>query len=485
VAVAVPAGGGAGYDPRTVRRTLLPYAALVLVFVGAIAAVLAYGKRLEGGHTAGSTAGSTAAVASDPRAATPLATLLTQIVVVVVTARVCGRLAARIGQPKVIGEIVAGILLGPSLLGWAAPGVSKALFPSSSLGTLNLLADVGVLLFMFVVGLELDLESLRGVARTALVVSHAGILVPYLLGVALSLALYRTLAPPGVPFLPFALFLGIAMSITAFPVLARILDERGLTGTPLGSTAITCAAVDDVTAWSILAIVVAVGKAQGLASSGLTVLMAAGFIGFMWYVAGPAVRWIIARSSSKTPSKSVLAFVLLMLIGSALTTEHIGVHALFGAFLVGVVMPREPDFRAAMAQRLEEISAILFLPLFFAFTGLRTQIGLLDSLAAWLMCLAVIATATAGKLGGSMAAARLSGMGTLDALSLGALMNTRGLMELIVLNVGYELGILSPRIFAMMVLMALVTTFATAPLLALADRLRKRRSIAAGLHLNH
>ncbi|MGE5718146.1 MAG: cation:proton antiporter [Acidobacteriota bacterium] len=463
------------------RRTFLPYAALVLVFVGAIAAVLGYGKRLEEGRAAGPTA----AVASDSRAATPLATLLTQIVVVVVTARVCGGLAARIGQPKVIGEIVAGILLGPSLLGWAAPGVSKALFPPSSLGTLNLLADVGVLLFMFVVGLELDLESLRGVARTALVVSHAGILVPYFLGVALSLALYRSLAPSGVPFAPFALFLGIAMSITAFPVLARILDERGLTRTPLGSTAITCAAVDDVTAWSILAIVVAVGKAQGLASSGLTVLMAAGFIGLMWYVAGPAVRWIIARSSSKTPSKSVLAFVLLMLIGSALTTERIGVHALFGAFLVGVVMPREPDFRAAMAQRLEEISAILFLPLFFAFTGLRTQIGLLDSPAAWLMCLAVIATATAGKLGGSMAAARLSGMGTLDALSLGALMNTRGLMELIVLNVGYELGILSPRIFAMMVLMALVTTFATAPLLALADRLRKRRSIAAGLHLNH
>jgi Kef-type K+ transport system membrane component KefB len=329
---------------------------------------------------------------------------------------------------------------------------------------------------MFVVGLELDLDSLRGVARTALLVSHASILVPYFLGVVLSLALYRNLAPAGVPFVPFALFLGIAMSITAFPVLARILEERGLTRTPLGSTAITCAAVDDVTAWTILAVVVAIGKAQGLASSGLTILMAAGFIGFMWYVIGPAVRWIIGRGALGTVSKNVLAFVLLMLIGSALTTERIGIHALFGAFLIGVVMPREANFRAALVQRLEEISAILFLPLFFAFTGLRTQIGLLDSVGSWLMCLAVIAVATAGKLGGSMAAARLSGMGTLDAFSLGALMNTRGLMELIVLNVGYELGILSPRIFAMMVLMALVTTFSTAPLLALADRLRKRRS---------
>lgn len=440
--------------------------------MGAIVAVLSHGKRLERGRAAAPPG----AAAPDTGAATPLATLLTQIVVVVVAARLCGRLSARIGQPKVIGEIVAGILLGPSLLGWVAPGVSTALFPPSSLGTLKLLADVGVLLFMFVVGLELDLESLRGVARTALVVSHASILLPCFLGVVLSLALYRSLAPAGVPFVPFALFLGIAMSITAFPVLARILDEQGLTRTPLGSTAITCAAVDDVTAWSLLAIVVAIGKAQGLASSGLTVLMAAGFIGLMWYVVGPAVRWIIGQGSSTTPSKSILAFVLLMLIGSALTTERIGIHALFGAFLIGVVMPRETDFRAALVQRLEEISAILFLPLFFAFTGLRTQIGLLDSPGAWLMCLAVIATATAGKLGGSMAAARLSGMGILDALSLGALMNTRGLMELIVLNVGYELGILSPRIFAMMVLMALFTTFSTAPLLAFADRMRKRRS---------
>ena len=452
------------------RRTLLPYTVLVLVFVGAIIAVLGHGKRLEEGRAAAPPA----ATALDAGAATPLGTLLAQIIVVVVAARLCGCLSARIGQPKVIGEIVAGILLGPSLLGWVAPAVSLSLFPPNSLGTLKLLAEVGVVLFMFVVGL--DLESLRGVAHTALVVSHASILLPYFLGVVLSLALYRSLAPAGVPFVPFALFMGIAMSITAFPVLARILEERGLTRTPLGSTAITCAAVDDVTAWSILAIVIAIGKAQGLASSGLTVLMAASFIGLMWYVVGPAVRWIIGRSAPGRPSKNILAFVLLMLIGSALTTERIGIHALFGAFLVGVVMPREATFRAELVQRLEEVSAILFLPLFFAFTGLRTQIGLLDTAGSWLMCLAVIAVATAGKLGGSMAAARLSGMGTLDAFALGALMNTRGLVELIALNVGYELGILSPRIFAMLVLMALVTTFSTAPLLALADRLRKRRS---------
>ncbi len=453
------------------RRTLLPYAALVLVFAGAIVAVLGYGKRLETGRAAAPRA----AAAPDPGAVTPLAGLLTQIVVVVVAARLCGGLAARIGQPKVIGEIVAGILLGPSLLGWAVPGVSRALFPPGSLGTLKLLAEVGVLLFMFVVGLELDVEVLRGAARTALLVSHASILLPCFLGVVLSLALYGSLAPAGVPLVPFALFIGIAMSITAFPVLARILEERGLTRTALGNTAITCAAVDDVTAWTMLAIVVAIAKAQDFASAGLTVLMAAVFIGLMWVVVGPAVRWVVGRDTSPTPSKNTLAFVLLMLIGSALIAERIGIHALFGAFLIGVVMPHEAGFRAALVQRLEEISAILFLPLFFAFTGLRTQVGLLDSAGAWLMCVAVVAVATAGKLGGSMAAARLSGMGTLDAFSLGALMNTRGLMELIVLNVGYELGILSPRIFAMMVLMALVTTFSTAPLLAYADRMRKRR----------
>ena len=435
------------------RRTLFPYAVVVVVFVGAIVAVLADGRRLEEGRAAIPPS----AAAPDPGAASPLATLLLQIVVVVVAARLCGRLSARIGQPKVIGEIVAGILLGPSLLGWVAPAVSSSLFPSGSLGTLKLLAEVGVLLFMFVVGLELDLEGLREVAHTALLVSHASILLPYLLGVALSLALYRSLAPAGVPFVPFALFLGIAMSITAFPVLARILEERGLTRTPLGARRSPAPPSTTSPRWSILAIVVAIGRAQGLASSGLTVLMAAGFIGFMWYVVGPVVRWIIGRGASGTPSKNILAFVLLMLIGSALTTERIGIHALFGAFLIGVVMPREADFRAELVQRLEEVSAILFLPLFFAFTGLRTQIGLLDSAETWLMCLAVIAVATAGEVGGSMAAARLSGMGTLDAFSLGALMNTRGLMESD--RPGRRLRARNPlaRIFAMMVLMALVT----------------------------
>jgi Kef-type K+ transport system membrane component KefB len=475
-----------------VRRTLLPYAVLVLVFVGSIVAVLGLGTRLERRRATASSAAPT----RQSEGTTPLATLLTQIVVVVVAARLCGRLAARISQPKVIGEIVAGILLGPSLLGSVAPAVLSALFPAGSLGTLKLLAEVGILLFMFVVGLDLDLDRLRSGAHTAVLVSHASILLPCFLGVVLSLALYRSLAPANVPFVPFALFMGIAMSITAFPVLARILEERGLTRTPLGSTAISCAAIDDVTAWSLLAIVVAIARAQGLASSGFVILMTAGFIAFMWWVVGPAVRMIIGKGASGTPSKNILAFVLLLLIGSALTTERIGIHALFGAFLIGsaltterigihalfgafligAVMPREAAFRAALIQRLEEVSAILFLPLFFAFTGLRTQIGLLDSAGSWLMCLAVIAVATAGKLGGTMAAARISGMGTLDAFSLGALMNTRGLMELIVLNVGYELGILSPRIFAMMVLMALVTTFSTAPFLALADRLRRRHS---------
>lgn len=369
------------------RRSVVPYALLVVVFVGAIVAVLGQGTRLETGRPAPGVA----APAPEAGGTTSLATLLTQIVVIVTAARLCGRLAALIGQPKVIGEIVAGILLGPSLLGSVAPLVSAAIFPAGSLGTLKLLAEIGVLLFMFVVGLELDLDRLRGRAQTAVVVSHASILVPYLLGVVLSLALYRSLAPAGVRFVPFALFMGIAMSITAFPVLARILEERGLTRTPLGSTAITCAAVDDVTAWSLLAVVVAVARTGGLASSMRTVVMAAGFIAIVWFVAGPAARRIIGRGAASPPSKNILAFVLLLIIGSSIATERIGIHALFGAFLIGVVMPREAVFRAALVERLEEISAILFLPLFFAFTGLRTQIGALDTAQSWWMCLAVIA----------------------------------------------------------------------------------------------
>jgi Kef-type K+ transport system membrane component KefB len=324
---------------------------------------------------------------------------------------------------------------------------------------------------------ELDVGRLRRRARTAVFVSHASIVVPYFLGTAVSLLLYRELAPAGVGFVPFALFMGIATSITAFPVLVRILRERGLSGTLLGDTAVTCAAVDDVTAWSLLAVVVAIAGAKGFRPAATTIALAALFIAAMLFVVGPQVRrWLAPAARREQPGKSAVALVLGILLASALATEWIGIHALFGAFLAGVVMPREPRFRAYLTERLEEFSSVFLLPLFFAFTGLRTRIGLLDDSRSWLLCGLVIVVATVGKLGGSMVAARLTGTSWGDAFALGALMNSRGLMELIALNIGYELGILSPQIFAIMVLMAIVTTFATAPLLSLSERWRSEPS---------
>ena len=483
------------------QRPALIYVSVILVFGAGLWAVLSAGRRLETPRPSPSaisnpespvsgalprseavSPGVWAAVRS--RLAHPLGRLLLQLIVIVLMARLCGSLFQKIGQPPVVGEILAGIVLGPSVFGALAPRGAAFVFEASSLGALRLLAEIGVLLFLFAVGLELDLSRLRHQAHTAVVVSHASIIVPYFLGVGLSYFLYPRLAPANASFAAFALFLGIAMSITAFPVLVRILRERGLSRTFLGGTAVTCAAVDDVTAWSLLAMVVAVANAQGAWASIRTVLLALAFILLTLRVAGPALRRAIGRhADAGEPGKTAVAGVLLFLLGSALATELIGIHALFGAFLAGVVMPRQAAFRGYLSQRLEEFSSIFLLPVFFAFTGLRTEIGLLRDAEGWLICLLIVLVATAGKLGASMLAAHLTGMGWLESFELGALMNTRGLMELIALNVGYELGILPPRIFTMMVLMALTTTFATGPLLALAERIRRRRPAAVALSL--
>lgn len=469
------------------RRILFLYGASLLLFGAGIGLVLLRGARLTPAGTPVETrigvespgAGPAAAGVPD-RLREPLPRLLLQLLVIVCAARVCGAAFRRLGQPAVIGEIVAGIALGPSLLGALAPQASAFLFAPASLGVLKLLAEIGVLLFLFVVGLELDVVSLRGRASSAVVVSHASIVVPYFLGVALALPLFPTLAPAGTRFVPFALFLGIAMSITAFPVLARILEEKGLTRTPLGVLAIACAAVDDATAWSLLAVVVATAQAAGWMGAVGTILWTAVFVLAMLRLVGPALRRALAREAQKEePAKGAVAAALLLLFASALATEIIGIHALFGAFLAGVVMPRDSGFRRYLADRLERFSSVFLLPLFFAFTGLRTRIGLLSDAESWLTCIAIILVATAGKLGGGMLAARLTRMSWPDSFALGALLNTRGLMELIALNVGYELGILSPRIFAMMVLMALATTLATGPLLALADVWRRAAGAAA------
>jgi Kef-type K+ transport system membrane component KefB len=478
------------------KRTILIYVAVLSLFGLGMFLALERGRHLPaptGGETVPVAVGFASAIApgdsGSPWSALrenledPLSRLLLQVVVIVLATRIVGAIFSRFGQAAVIGEMLAGILLGPSLLGWLWPKASGFLFPGESLGVLQLLSQVGVCLFLFVVGLELEVSHLRRRATTAIVVSHASIMFPCLLGVVAALFLYPHYAATGTAFAPFALFMGIALSITAFPVLVRILEERGMAKTPLGSTAITCAAVDDATAWALLACIVAIARATNLASTALCLGLLVMFVVLMlWGVRRGLPRWLgVARMEGGEPGRAVVAAVLILMIASSLATELIGIHAWFGAFLAGVVMPRQKEFREYLVVRLEHFSSLFLLPLFFAFSGLRTHVGLLNDAASWLACLAIIGLATLGKLGGTLVAARLTGMNWNDAFALGALMNTRGLVELIALNIGYDLGILPPRIFAMMVLMALVTTFLTGPLLNVAERAKRRAAPAVAL----
>jgi Kef-type K+ transport system membrane component KefB len=407
----------------------------------------------------------------------PLGILILQISTIILVARIFGMLANKIGQPTVIGEIIAGIVLGPSLLGLVFPDVSLFLFPQASLGNLQLLSQIGLILFMFIIGMELDLKILKNKADAAVVVSHASIIFPYFLGMGLAYLLFEQFAPKGISFLEFSLFMGIAMSITAFPVLARIIQERGLTKTSLGAMAITCAAADDITAWCLLAAVVAIVKAGTFLSALYTIGLAVGYVLIMVYGVQPFLKKLgDVYVAKEMVNKKVVGGVFLFLLLSSYLTEIIGIHALFGAFLAGVIMPQNLSFKKILTEKIEDISLVLLLPLFFVFTGLRTQIGLLNEGNLWMVCLLIIFTAVLGKFGGSTIASRVVGQTWKESLSIGVLMNTRGLMELIVLNIGYDLGILSPEIFAMMVIMALSTTFLTGPSLDLINRLFKTRS---------
>jgi Kef-type K+ transport system membrane component KefB len=467
-----------------VNRNLLFYIAVLLLFGTGIYFILKTGSRLETDRRA-SERGKSGWVSSEgsadnrsevtPRSIRrilsknlqePLSILLLQMIIITLTARAAGSLFIKLGQPAVIGEMAAGILLGPSLLGLLFPGAVAFLFPASSMGVLRLLSQLGVVIFMFVVGMQLNTDHLREKSQAAVMVSHASILLPFFLGVTFSLSTYGSFAPPNVSFSSFALFMGVAMSITAFPVLARIIQERGMTQSYLGSTAIACAAVDDVTAWCMLAVVVAVAKADALETSLLTIALAVLFVGVMLFPVKSLLGYAVGKDEKNEWGKGLIAAALVFAFASACFTEVIGIHALFGAFLAGVIMPSH-SFRSFLTERLEAFSAVSLLPLFFAFTGLRTQLNLLDDWRSWLVCLGVIAVAIVGKLGGSMLAARWSGMSWQDSFSLGALMNTRGLVELIVLNIGYDLGVISTRIFAILVLMALVTTSMTGPFLSI------------------
>jgi Kef-type K+ transport system membrane component KefB len=408
----------------------------------------------------------------------PLALLLLQIIAIILVARVFGWIFRKIGQPTVIGEIIAGIVLGPSLFGLYLPEVKEALFPLASLGNLQVLSQVGLILFMFVIGMELDLKVLKNKANDAVVISHASIVIPFALGVGLAYFIYFQFAPPGVEFLSFSLFMGIAMSITAFPVLARIVQERGLHKTKLGAIVITCAAADDITAWCLLAAVIAIVKAGSFVSSLYIIALALAYVFLMFFVVKPFLKRVGDLYAKKdSVKKSVVAIFFLTLIISSYLTEIIGIHALFGAFVAGVIMPDISKFRNIFIEKVEDISIILLLPLFFVFTGLRTEIGLINEPYLWKITGFIILVAVAGKFFGSALAARFVGQSWHDSLTIGALMNTRGLMELVVLNIGYELGVLSPKIFTMMVIMALVTTFMTGPALDLINFIFKTKDI--------
>ena len=329
-------------------------------------------------------------------------------------------------------------------------------------------SQLGLILFMFVVGMEVNLNSLKNKAGNAIVISHASIIIPYTLGMALAYFLYKEYAATTTDFLSFSLFIGIAMSITAFPVLARIIKERKMTDMPIGNLAITCAAADDVTAWCILAAVISIAKAGSSISALFTIGLAIMYVLCMLKIAMPILQKINNKYFNKeTLSINMLALMIGVLLISSFLTELIGIHALFGAFLAGVVMPSTINFRKLLIERTEYISVTLLLPLFFAFSGLRTQIGLLNTSYAWLVCCAIIIVAIIGKFGGSFFAAKFVGESWRDSAIIGALINTRGLMELVVLNIGYDLGIISSEIFTMMVIMALFTTCMTGPLLNL------------------
>jgi Kef-type K+ transport system membrane component KefB len=376
-----------------------------------------------------------------------------------------GKLFGYLGQPAVIGEVVAGILLGPSLLGREG---SAVILPDAVAPYLGVIAQLGVILYIFVVGLELDVGLLRGKARATVAISHAGIVIPFVLGSSLALWLYPLLSHRGVPFTSFALFLGVAMSITAFPVLARILTDRGMEKTDLGVLALSCAAVGDATAWCLLAFVVGVAQAQ-VAGALLVCALSLGFVVVMVVVVRPLARLFVRGCEDGLLTRGRLAVVLVAVLLSALATEAIGIHAIFGAFLLGAVVPHDSRVAREVGRRLHDVVTVLLLPAFFAFTGMRTQIGLVSGAEQWLVCGVIIVAAVAGKFGGTLLAARLTGLGWRTAAPLGVLMNTRGLMELIALNIGLDLGVISPALFAMMVLMALVTTMMTAPLLRLLE----------------
>lgn len=404
--------------------------------------------------------------------------LILQIIAIIIVARGIGFFFKKMGQPVVIGEILAGIVLGPSLLGTYFPEFSNFLFAKESLGGLQILSQVGLVLFMFVIGMELNLKVLKNTAYEATVISHASIIIPFALGIGLAYYLYPSFAPTNIPFSSFSLFIGISMSITAFPVLARIVQEKGLHKTKIGALSLICAAINDITAWCLLAVIIAVVKAGSFASSIYTIVFAIAYVFLMISVVRPFLKKIVSSSKSDISlNKTLVVIVFLVLLISSFITETIGIHALFGAFMAGTIMPENIRFRKLFIEKIEDVALVLFLPIFFVISGLKTEIGLIDNSNLWQLTGIIIAVAIAGKFIGSAAAAKFVGQSWKDSLTLGTLMNTRGLMEIVVLNIGYDLGVLNAEIFVMLILMALITTFMTGLSLSGIEKIFKTNTI--------
>lgn len=467
------------------------YIIIISVFSTLIYIISNFGKELELAKTISSTQINLSpwqnfanTISSNSNHSLPV--LLMQITIIILFARALGWICQKIGQPSVIGEILAGIALGPSLIGYHYPEFTNFIFPVESLGNLHLISQLGLILFMFVVGMELDLKTINKKVNDALVISHTGIIVPFTLGVGLSYFLYENFAPQKVSFLPFALFMGIAMSIAAFPVMARIVQERGLYKQKIGALIITTAAIDDITAWCLLAVIIAIVKAGSFISSLYTVALAIGYIIIMIKLIRPFLKRIgDLHNTNDSLSKPIVAVFFVTLLLSAYATEIIGIHPLFGAFMAGVIMPQDKKFRHNFIQKVEDISTVLFLPLFFVYTGLRTEIGLLNNVHLWTVAAIVCGLAVIGKFLGSALSARFLGQSWRNSLMIGSLMNTRGLMELVALNIGYDLGVLSPEIFAMFVIMALTTTLMTGPSLNIIEKLFQDKLQNKTLRVSH
>jgi Kef-type K+ transport system membrane component KefB len=459
-------------------RAVVAYALLLAVAAGLFLLVRQQGERLS--PPAGAVSGAAASVGQNPSGEKKVEVLfhvLVTLTAVIIAGQALAWLLRPLGQAPVICEVIAGIMLGPSLLGRLSPGAMQWFIPDRAADpdrlvetALKVIAQLGIVLYMFLIGLELNPRKLGGRLHAAVAISHASIVAPFLLGSGAALWLFPRFAPAGTSFTGFALFLGAAMSITAFPMLARILKDRGLSGTELGVIAVSCAAIDDVTAWCLLALAIGVVRSQ-VAGALLVSAWSALFMLAMFVVVRPlmqrCMRWLDERHAGTDSSPSAFggAGLLVAALAAAACTEAIGINAVFGGFLLGVVIPHDSRVAIDWSRRLHPVVNTLLLPAFFAVTGMNTQIQLIAGWEAWLTCLAIIAIATAGKYGGTVGAARIAGLDWPSSHALGVLMNTRGLMELIVLNVGLQLGVIEPRLYAMMVLMALATTMVAAPLL--------------------